>query len=179
MTAVLFPERLHEPIRSGRVTVAFRRWKRPTVSEGGTLQTPGGLLHVDELTAIDETDIVARDAVAAGCRDVDEVIDALHEAEGRTLYRIRFHRIGDDPRVALRDDDLTDDDVARIDDQLDRWDAASTSGPWTSDLLGLIAARPAEPSRVLAAEAGTDQPRLKRRIRQLKGLGLTESLDTG
>ncbi len=46
---VLFPQELREPIRTGAVTVAFRRWRRSTVAEGGTLQTPAGLLRIDEL----------------------------------------------------------------------------------------------------------------------------------
>jgi hypothetical protein len=176
----LFPQRFHEPIRSGAVTVAFRRWKRPTITEGGTLQTPAGLLAIDELTAISERDLIDRSAQEAGFPSRTHLLQSLPPSEQRTLYRIRFHRIGDDPRDALRaDTDLDDDAVAAIESQLRRWDAASTDGPWTRALLELIASRPQAPSRSLAESTGTDQPRRKRRVRQLKGLGLTESLGTG
>jgi hypothetical protein len=177
---VLFPRELHEPIRRGEVTVAFRRWRRPTVAEGRTLRSPAGVLAIDELTAIPDVDITDVDARSAGFGSAAEVLDSLAEGEHRTLYRIRFHRAGDDPRTALRADaDLDDAQVAAIDAQLDRWDAISRTGPWTAEVLQLIAARPAEPARLLAVAAGVDRLPFKRRVRQLKGLGLTESLETG
>ena len=43
---MLIPSRLHDGIRDGSVTVAFRAWKRPTVKAGGTLQTPAGQLAI-------------------------------------------------------------------------------------------------------------------------------------
>jgi hypothetical protein len=177
---VLFPGHLHEPIRRGEVTLAFRRWRRPTVSQGRTLQSPAGVLAIDELTPISEADITDADARAAGSGSVADVLDSLAEGEHRTLYRIRFHRVGDDPRTALRADaELDDAEIEAIDAQLDRWDAASRAGPWTADVLRLIAASPAEPARVLAAATDVDRLPFKRRVRQLKGLGLTESLETG
>src|SRR5690554_5601206 len=101
MQHVLFNQRFWPGLADGTITVAFRRWKRPTVKAGGTLQTGGGLLGIDTVDVIDEGDITDDDARRAGCRDRDEVLAGLRP-EG-TLYRIRFHRIGDDPRVALRE----------------------------------------------------------------------------
>ncbi len=43
----------------------------------------------------------------------------------------------------------------------------------------MIADRPATVSHLLADEIGVDRTRLKRRVRQLKQLGLTESLEVG
>lgn len=177
---MLFPSHLHEPIRRGEVTLAFRRWRRPTAVEGGTFQSPAGVLAIEELTAVCEEDITDGDARAAGFGSAADVVDSLAEGEDRTLYRIRFHRAGDDPRTALRADaELDDAQIEAIDAQLDRWDAASRIGPWTGDVLRMIAARPAEPARALATAAGVERLRFKRRVRQLKGLGLTESLETG
>jgi hypothetical protein len=62
--------------------------------------------------------------------------------------------------------------------RLFRIDAASGK-PWTLRYLRLIAERPATVSHVLATEAGTEVVAFKRRIRRLKDLGLTESLDVG
>lgn len=177
---MLFPATLHDDLRTGAVTVAFRAWKRPTVRAAGTLHSPGGLLAIDEVTPISIADITPTDAAAAGADSVDEVVAGLRLGADRTLYRIRFHRLGDDPRAALRnDDDLSPDERAAIDAQLGRWDAASSDGPWTATLLDLIAAHPARPSRELAQAIGAEQAMLKRRVRQLKGLGLTESLEKG
>ena len=45
--------------------------------------------------------------------------------------------------------------------------------------LRLIGGQPATVARVLAAQAGAELIVFKRRVRQLKELGLTESLDVG
>ncbi len=74
---------------------------------------------------------------------------------------------------------MSDVERAQIDNQLLRWDAASRTGPWTTALLDTLAEMPGRRSADLADHLDIDQPRLKRRVRQLKGLGLTESLDTG
>ncbi len=54
---MLFPVALHPSIEDGTVTVAFRRWKRPTVVAGGTLLTPVGLLAIDAVDVVDEGDV--------------------------------------------------------------------------------------------------------------------------
>lgn len=150
------------------------------MKRGGTLHSPVGVLGIDEVEQIEEADITAADARRAGAVAVDDVIGALRFGEGRRLYRIRFHRIGDDPRAALRRDaDLSDVDRNEIAAQLDRWDTASRTGPWTTDVLEAIEEHPAQPSKVLAAQLAVEQQRFKRRVRQLKGLGLTESLEKG
>jgi hypothetical protein len=177
---VLFRAHLYDDIHSGAITVAFRRWKRPTVSENGTLHTPFGVLHIDEVAEIEPDDITLADARAAGFETPDAALASLAADPGRQLYRIRFRLAGDDPRIELREAaELTDADRARIDDQLDRWDRASTTGPWTRSLLDLIEQHPGERSADLAGRLDLDQHVLKRRVRQLKNLGLTESLDTG
>src|SRR3954468_20774471 len=101
MAGVLFPARFWDGLADGSVTVAFRRWKRATVRAGGTLQAPAGLLAIDEVTPIEPGDITDADAQAAGYTSVDEVMSSLRP-EG-TLHRIRFHRVGPAPRIALRE----------------------------------------------------------------------------
>ena len=177
---VLFPGPVVERIECGEITLAFRRWKRPTVVAGGALHSPAGLLAIEEVTIVTEADITEADARDAGYDTVDQVIASLQHGDDRTLYRIRFRRAGDDPRHALRADaDLDDVQIAAIDAQLDRWDAASRTGPWTADVLRLIAARPAESSADLVADRPEERHVFKRRVRHLKKLGLTESLDVG
>lgn len=177
---VLFPGPVVERIERGEITLAFRRWKRPTVVAGGALHSPAGLLAIEEVTIVTEADITEADARDAGYDTVDQVIASLQHGDDRTLYRIRFRRAGDDPRHALRADaDLDDVQIAAIDAQLDRWDAASKTGPWTADVLRLIAARPAESSADLVADRPEERHVFKRRVRHLKKLGLTESLDVG
>ncbi len=177
---MLFPMNVLARIQAGEISVAFRSWKRPTVRSGGTLHTAIGLLRIDEVTAIERADITDADAAAAGASSPQDVLASLRDGDDRQLYRIRFHRVSDDPRGELRErTSLTDLERDEIDAQLDRWDHASSDGPWTRQLLDHIAANPAQRSADMAERLATDRPRLKRRVRQLKGLGLTESLDIG
>jgi hypothetical protein len=168
---VLFPQRLWSGLEVGSITVAFRRWKRPSVKAGGTLQSRGGLLSIDAVEVIAPDDITDEDARAAGAAGRDEAIAELRP-EG-TLYRIRFHRVGEDPRVALRErSDLADDEFDEIARRLRRLD-------WARPILEVIDRHPATVSTELAAELGVERLPFKERVRRLKALGLTESLPVG
>jgi hypothetical protein len=50
---------------------------------------------------------------------------------------------------------------------------------WTHQVLTLIARHPGVPARVLARRVGMELLQFKRRVRHLKTLGLTESLEVG
>jgi DNA-binding IclR family transcriptional regulator len=63
--------------------------------------------------------------------------------------------------------------------KLARLDAASRDGDWTARVLGAIAAQPGVVSTSLAAQLDMPRPELKLRVRKLKALGLTESLEVG
>ena len=171
---MLFPKRFWAGLGDGSVTVAFRRQRRPTVKAGGTLQSPGGLLAIDEVAVIGTDDITDEDARAAGYADRGDAIANLRpDGEGYQLYRFRFHRIGDDPRVALRAEGHLDrSDLTSLTTSLARLE-------WAVPTLRLIAARPGEVSTELAAASGMDRLPFKQRVRRLKALGLTESLSVG
>ncbi len=66
------------------VCAGFAFWS----AAGGTLQSPAGLLSIDELNAIELDDITDEDARAAGYDDRTEAVAELRP-EG-TLYRVRF-----------------------------------------------------------------------------------------
>src|SRR5437868_9188148 len=144
-----FEQRLWAGLADGSVTVAVRRWKRPSVKTGGTLKSPGGVLAIDEVARIELADVTGADARAAGFADRDAVIAALRP-EGE-LYRIRFHRIGDDPRISLRATAALDpDDVTMLTEKLRRLD-------WAVPILVLIRDNPAVVSTVLAARMGMER----------------------
>jgi hypothetical protein len=168
---VLFPRSHWEGLADGTITVAFRRWVRPTVRTGGSLRSPVGVLAIDEVITIDEADITDADARSAGADDRAAVVAALRP-EG-TLYRIRFHLAGADPRVALRErDELGEEELAGL-------LAALARLPWAVDVLSLIADQPGVVSTELAALQREERLTFKRRVRRLKELGLTESLPVG
>lgn len=177
---MLFKARFWQALEDGSLRVAFRRWRRPTVKAGGRLRSPRGLLSIDAVTPVAIDDISPGDAIAAGYESLDELLRELNARDEGDLYRIDFHRIGDDDRIALRNEaELTADDRAAIDARLARLDRASKSGPWTHRVLLLIAERPAVRAGDLAAVLGSERLAFKANVRKLKALGLTESLEVG
>ena len=159
---------VREGIAAGEVDLAFRRWRRPTVKAGGTLRTPMGVLAIDAVDPIAEEDITDADARRAGHDGRDEVLAKLRP-EG-TLYRIRFHLAGPDPRIALRERaDIDADERRRVERRY----------PWAREVLQLIADQPATLAADLASQQGREKLPFKRDVRKLKELGLTESLPTG
>jgi hypothetical protein len=176
--AMLFDRRALRGIASGQVTVAFRRWRRPTVKAGGTLRTRAGVLAIESVEPIEPAQITDADARRAGYPDRAAVLAGLRP-EGR-LYRVAFRLAGPDPRVALRQRaELSSAERAELDRRLARLDAASRHGPWTAEVLRLIASRPETRAADLAAELGREKAPFKAVVRKLKELGLTESLEVG
>lgn len=177
---MLFKQRLWAGLADGTITVTFRRWRRPQARPGGRYRTPAGVLEVDAVTTVDATDLTDADARRAGYADRAALLAELDRYPEGDLYRVDFHHAGPDPRVALRADaDLSPEDHDRIAVRLDRLDRASRHGPWTRQVLALVAERPAVRAPDLAASLGRDTPSFKRDVRKLKELGLTESLDVG
>ena len=167
-------------IRDGEITVALRRWKRPTVRSGGTLITPIGVLAIDDIEQVADTDVSDDDARRAGFASAEDALaNPLLRRDG-DLYVVRFHTAGPDPRVALRDHRLMDtDELADVVTRLERLDRASRRGPWVASTLSVIRDRPGVRAADLAAAAGLETQRFKTDVRKLKALGLTESLDVG
>jgi hypothetical protein len=169
-----------EAIRDGRITVQFRRWRRPTVRSGGTLRTPLGVLEIREVSEVSLDAIDREDASRAGFDSRDALVGALAlRPEGR-LYRIDLGALRPDPRVALRNRaELGDTEWESLADRLDGYDRRSATGAWTRSILQIIAERPSIRAADLAATIGEDKARFKARVRRLKALGLTESLEVG
>jgi hypothetical protein len=177
---MLVPAGVRDGVAAGTVTVAFRWWTRPAAKVGSTQITPAGVVHFDAVDPVDPAEVTEADATAAGAPDVAAVLAWDPHDPDRQLYRVRFHRVGDDPRVALRDVTLDAAGRADIAARLDRLDRRSTDGPWTAAVLDLIDRRPGVVSHELMADTPTDDLVVfKRRVRRLKELGLTESLPVG
>lgn len=168
-------------IATGEVTLAFRRWRRPTVKAGGTLRTAVGLLRIEAVDVVRDAGVTNADARAAGHASRADLLEALAGHVDGELYRIRLAPAGvPDPRDTLRADArLSAADVAGLRARLNRMDAISPHGPWTERTLRAIAAQPGTVSTALAAGIGVERFWLKAQIRKLKALGLTESLDVG
>jgi len=175
---VLLNQKTLQGIAEGRITLAFRRWKRPMVKRGGTQRTSIGVIEFREVDAIDETAITDQHAREAGEKDREALLKRLRP-EGQ-LYRIALARAGEDPRIALRQQDrLTRDDVETIRTRLERMDRAAADGTWTQRTLELIANNPEIRAADLAPQLRQERLPFKANVRKLKELGLTISLERG
>ena len=176
---MLLKQRTLQGIADGRVTLAFRRWRRPTVRAGGTLLTSIGQLAIDAVDPVPVADLTDADAVAAGLGDREALVAALSRKKAGDVYRVRLHLAGPDPRVALRSELPGEIELAEIRVRLERWDGASPVGPWTRATLAAISHAPEVRAGDLAERMGMEKARFKANVRKLKGLGLTESLERG
>jgi hypothetical protein len=174
---VLLDKATLEGIAEGRITLAFRRWKRPMVKPGGTQRTPIGVLEFVAVEEVEEGTITDDEARRAGARDREALLKRLRP-EGR-IHRVELAVKGEDPRVALRTTLPTGQELEEIARRLGHWDRASPTGPWTTAALRLIAERPEVRAADLAPELGLERLPFKARVRRLKELGLTESLERG
>jgi len=169
-----------EGIADGSITLVLRRWDAPRAAVGGTQRTPVGTIRIDGLTENPgRYRVTTAQARAAGYPDAKTAQAELDRRQAAHTYVIAVSYLAPDERPDLAADDaLSAEDVTAIAARLDRWDAAATE-PWTRAYLTLIGANEAVRAPDLAARIGLDVPRFKRRVRQLKGLGLTISLDVG
>ena len=175
---MLFKARLWPRIADGSVTLAFRRWELRRARPGARHRTPAGVIEIDSVDEVEPEEIGDDDAARAGFGNRAELLATLRG--DAPIHRIAFHHTGPDPRIALRErGDLSEGELAEVEQRLARLDAASRHGPWTATLLRLIAERPATRAPDLAASLGRETQPFKRDVRKLKELGLTESLEKG
>ncbi|UDL92098.1 ASCH domain-containing protein [Mesorhizobium sp. PAMC28654] len=175
---MLFRRQTLEAIVSGEVSLAFRRWKRPTVKAGGRVRTASGVVLIGGITTVDGSALTEKDAVAAGFPTRAALREMLGPDDGTPAYRIELNGIEPDGRVALRNDAvLSDEDWHALTMRFARWD--KTSPGYFPSILRAIDANPEVVAAALAARAGVETLKFKQDVRKLKELGLTESLDVG
>ena len=176
---MLFDARTLRGLTEGRVTATFRRWTTVRPRPGSRFTTRAGVVEVTTIAPADAEALTDADADAAGFADQAALLAWTARKGTGDLYRIGIRLAGPDPRIALRTAaDLEPAEVAGLVAKLDRMDRAADR-PWTRQALELIGQHPGVVSTELAAAAGQERAAFKIRIRRLKALGLTESLEVG
>ena len=175
---MLFRQAILEGIVSGEISLAFRRWQRPTVKAGTRLRTAAGVVRIGAVEPIDERDLTDAEAKAAGFADRAALLAGLRSDGDRTLYRIVLDGIEPDQRIGLRSEGkLSEADWHGLAARFERWDRAKPG--YFPSILSAISAHPGTSAAELARAAGVEKLKFKQDVRKLKELGLTESLDTG
>lgn len=176
---MIFRQEFLDGIRDGSITLAFRRWRRPSVKSGSTLLTPVGQLQIESVTRVASQTISAADARRAGYESRDELLEDLtHTPEG-DVYRVEFGGLRADPRIALRESVPDADGLEALAARLRRLDNHAGGKPWTLRVLESIDAHPAVRAGDLCVMVGQEKMAFKLNVRKLKALGLTESLEVG
>ncbi|HVS12928.1 MAG TPA: winged helix-turn-helix domain-containing protein [Thermoanaerobaculia bacterium] len=169
-----------EGIAAGAIDLAFRRWQRPRVRAGTRLRTAVGLVEVTGVEVVDPDRVTPEQAGRAGYPSVAALRSELDRYGDAPVHRVGLRFAGDDPRIALRQSaDLDPEAHAGVSRRLDRLDARSRDGAWTRAVLRAIAEQPGRRAADLAAACGVETRPFKARVRRLKELGLTESLEVG
>jgi hypothetical protein len=191
---MLFKQVFLEGIQAGTITLAFRRWQRPTVKAGGTLLTAVGQLSIDDVRPVALAEITAADARRAGWESLEALRKELRRGvggddggrgeggdggDGGKIYRIELGALRADPRVALRAEGLDAKAADDLRSRLDRLDARAAGGPWTRRTLELIRDHPGVRAGDLCGKIKMEMQPFKVNVRKLKALGLTESLEIG
>jgi hypothetical protein len=147
-----------EGIANGTITLVLRRWDVPRAKQGGTQRTSVGTIRIGAVTQYPGSHrVTAAQARAAGYPNAKSAQADLDRRPAKHTYAIEVYYLAPDERP----------------------DLAAAEAPWTHEYLALIAANEAVRAPDLAARLGMETARFKRRVRQLKGLGLTISLDVG
>ena len=178
-TPMLIPRDTLDRIARGEITIAFRRWQRPTVKTGGTLLTRAGQLEITAVDRIAAGDITNGDAGRAGFDSREELVRDLDRRGEGEIYRITFGALNADPRIALREAPPDEKQIATLRARLARLDATSPVGPWTRKALEVIRDHPAVRAGDICKLVGQDRATFKPNVRKLKALGLTISLEVG
>ncbi|QIG51210.1 hypothetical protein G5V57_27905 [Nordella sp. HKS 07] len=176
---MLFKSAILDGIRRGSITLAFRRWPRPRIKAGSEVRTALGVVAVTGIKPIEVQAISEADARKAGYATKAQLLAELAKFGSGSVFRIGLGFAGKDPREALRKQAPTRSGATEIATRLARLDTSARDGAWTLKVLELIAAHPAVRAAELAAALSWETQAFKIRVRKLKELGLTESLETG
>ncbi|HEU5076766.1 MAG TPA: ASCH domain-containing protein [Polyangiaceae bacterium] len=183
-TVLLFQKAFHAGLKSGAITLTYRRWPTARVKTGGRYRChPIGVLEVDRIERVKVKDITAEDAVRAGFDAREALVQYLAGGpagslnEDTELFRVELHYGGDGDRVPLAlEAELSPEDVKTLETKLAKLDA---DNPWTLETLRTIEQHPQVAARILAKKLGRERDPFKVDVRKLKHLGLTQSFEVG
>ena len=169
-----------EGIRDGRVSLAFRRWKKPTVRTGGTLKTRLGEL---EIVSVEPTSLAVdhcgRRARSGTCVEEGTAGPAREARRQPGAHHLRPPPRRSADRPAQRRQALGRRRRRRSGRSSTATTGGSAHGPWTRATLRCLADRPRVSARILSADLGFERLWWKANVRKLKALGLTISHSPG
>ena len=177
---MLFTQQHLEGIRSGAISLAFRKWNKLSVKKDSLIKTSVGIVQVTDAHPCTLAEISEKDAINAGFTNLQSLQAMLNKYAGQSIYRINIRYHSPDPRLELRAQaTLTDEQFEQLKSKIERLDKFSKLGNWTIAILKAIGDNPKLKAGDLAIKTGKEKDWLKLNIRKLKNLGLTVSHEPG
>ncbi|WP_099367543.1 hypothetical protein [Sphingobacterium sp. 1.A.4] len=177
---MLFKEIHLKSIKSGEITLAFRKWHKASVKIGSLVHTSVGLIKISDIQVVNEIDITDQDAIMAGYHDTLQLLKSFGPNNRGNIYKITVSYHSADPRIKLREQtELSEDQFNELKNKVDKLDRFSKQGNWTNKILLAIKDNPNLHAIGIAKLTGFEKEWLKLNIRKLKNLGLTISQPVG
>jgi len=177
---MLFKQKDLEGIKGGKISLAFRKWKKLSVAEGSLVQSSAGILKIGKIEEISLQKISDEEAAKAGFKTAVALTQLLEQQKEGLIYRIEVAFHAENPKVEASDEEgLSDDEFEILKTTLDNLDKYSKIGKWTVKTLQVIKENPKMKAADLAVKAKKEKEWLKLNVRKLKGLGLTISHEPG
>ena len=177
---MLFKEIHLQGIKSGEITLAFRKWQKVSVNSGSLLHTSIGLVEIGDIQVVNEVDITESDAQQAGFIDKKHLLKSFGKNSSGTIFQISVRYHSPDPRIKLREqNELSEQHFIDLKKKLERLDNYSKQGHWTNKVLLTIKDNPNLHAIGIAKLTGFEKDWLKLNIRKLKNLGLAMSHHIG
>jgi uncharacterized protein YqfB (UPF0267 family) len=86
-----FTKRLHDGIKSGKITCSIRIWQRPHVKAGGRYALGAGEIEVDSIRLIELRDVTPALARKSGFNGLVDLLKVAKHGPGENVYLIEFH----------------------------------------------------------------------------------------
>lgn len=179
---MLFKSKILKKIADGEVTIAFRKWNRPSVKTNGTLKTSVGLLKIMSVEKVLLSHVTQSEIEKAGYTCMTQLEAELNMKKEGQIYCISFQLTGPDPRIELRETtDLSANELDVLIQKLEKWNS-NEQAPiknWVYRIFLFLYDEPGGFARHYAAKLNVEKEWLKTNMRKLKNLGLTISEGRG
>lgn len=140
---MLFKEVHLQGVKSGKITLAFRKWQKASVKNGSLLHTSIGLVEIRKVETVYEDNITDQDAIDAGFADKQQLIKSFRHNSTGTIFKISVNYYLADPRIQLREQtELSEQQFTNLKNKLERLDSYSKRGDWTRKILLTIRDNP-------------------------------------
>lgn len=177
---MLFKEIHIQGIKSGTISLAFRKWEKASVKRGSIVKTAIGLIEIVGITTINEDKITSNDVLRAGFQNKEQLLKSLRQNNKGSIYKIAVRYYAEDPRIELREQTiLSNKEYLELKEKLARLDKHSRQGHWTGSVLLTIRDNPHRKAIEISKLTNLEKEWLKLNIRKLKNLGLTISHHVG